>query len=88
MDIFLGLLVFLAGLALLIISTFLDLAFLKWIKKGSHMFLTKTFITLLLGFSVFVVVTPKIELLGQKIFVIIAVTILILVLMYRVKENE
>jgi hypothetical protein len=77
MDVILAVLVVLAVLALDIVGTRMELAFIRKLRLKENTFISKLVVAFLAGFIVFVLFTDSIPLVQQRVTVIIVCLLLI-----------
>lgn len=77
MDVILAVLVVLAVLALEIVGTHIDLAFIRKLRLKENTFISKLVVAFLVGFIVFILFTDGIPLVQQRVTVIIVCLLLI-----------
>ena len=88
MDFLVGLLVLLGWLLLYVLSFYVDLKVLKWMKKGRETIVIKAWVAVLFGFLAFIVVTPKIPRFDQRLAVSAMILVFIGISVFRLRENN
>lgn len=88
MDVVIGIVVLAVVLVLWVVTTYIDLAISRLWKRGPGTAATKIGIAVLLGFMAYVVTTPKIEQVVQKLAVSAMILVMVGIFVYRLREKN